>query len=74
VLVDLSSRQLDLLAVLQIWRDPFLDVSLTSIIVHDGAGGRGEVDALEQGCWSRGGELVVIPRLRRWDAVDLGPR
>jgi hypothetical protein len=29
-------------------------VSLTFIVIHGGAGGRGEVDALEQGGWSGG--------------------
>jgi hypothetical protein len=47
VLVDLSGRQLGLLAVLQIWRDLFLDVSLAFVVVHDGTGDRGEVVLLE---------------------------
>jgi hypothetical protein len=33
----------------------FLDVSLAFVIIRGGAGGRGEMDALEQGCWSGGG-------------------
>jgi hypothetical protein len=47
VLVDLSGRQVGLLTGLQIWRDLFLDVSLAFVVVHDGAGGRGEVVLLE---------------------------
>jgi hypothetical protein len=39
-----------------------------------GAGGQGEVGALERGCWSGGGGSIVIPRLQRWDAVVLDPR
>jgi hypothetical protein len=74
VLVDLLGRQLGLLAILLISRDLFLDVSLAFVIMYDGARGRGEVDALEQGCWSGGGGIVIIPRLRRWVAADLGPR
>jgi hypothetical protein len=61
VLVDLLDQQLGLLAVLQIWRDLFLDVSLAFVVIHDRAGGRGEVDALERGCWSGGGGSVVFP-------------
>jgi hypothetical protein len=49
VLVDPSYRQLDLLVVLQIWRDLFLGVSLAF------AGGRGEMVSLERECWSEGG-------------------
>jgi hypothetical protein len=74
VLVDLSDRQCGLLAVHQIWRELFLGVSLASIVSCGGAGGRGEVGALERGCWSGGGGSVVIPRLCWWDAVVLGPR
>jgi hypothetical protein len=73
VLVDPSDRQRGLLAVHQIWRDLFLDVSLVFVVIDGDAGGRGEVDALEQGCWSRGGGSVVISQLRWWDAVVLGP-
>jgi hypothetical protein len=61
VLVDLLDRQLGLLAVLQIWRDLFLDVSLAFVVIHDNAWGRDEVDALERGCWSNGGGSVVFP-------------
>jgi hypothetical protein len=50
VLVDLSDRQCGLLVVHQIWRDLFLDVSLTSVVSYGGAGGRDEVGALERGC------------------------
>jgi hypothetical protein len=35
-------------------------VLLVSVVAHDGAGGRGEVDPLEQGCWSGGDEYIVI--------------
>jgi hypothetical protein len=58
-----SEQQRDLLAVLQIWQDLFLDVSLVPVVIHGGAGGLGEVGALEHGCWSGGGGFVVIPRL-----------
>jgi hypothetical protein len=47
VLVDLLDRQLGLLAVLQIWQDLFLNVSLAFVVTHDNARGWGEVDALE---------------------------
>jgi hypothetical protein len=36
--VDPSDRQRGLLAVLQIWRDLFLDVSLVPVVIHGGAG------------------------------------
>jgi hypothetical protein len=49
-------------------------VSLAFIIIHGGARGQGKVDALVQGGWSGGGGSVVIPRLCRWNAADLGPR
>jgi hypothetical protein len=32
------------------------------------------VDAMERECWSGGGGSVVVPRLHRLDAVDLGSR
>jgi hypothetical protein len=60
VLVDPSDRQRDLLVVHQIWRDLFLDMSLVFVVIHGDVGGRGEVDALEQGCWSGGGGSVII--------------
>jgi hypothetical protein len=44
VVVDLSDRRLGLLSVLQIWQDPFLDVSLAFVVRW------GEVISLEQGC------------------------
>jgi hypothetical protein len=74
VLVDLSDRQRGLLAIYQIWRDLFLDMSLASVVFCGGAGGRGEVGALERGCWSGGGGSIVIPRLHRWNAVVLDRR
>jgi hypothetical protein len=49
-------------------------MSPTCVVIHSGAGGRGAVDALERRCWSEGGGSIVIPRLHRWDAVDLSPR
>jgi hypothetical protein len=73
VLVDPLDRQRGLLTVHQIWRDLFLDVSLVFVVIHGDAGGRDEVDALEQGCCSGGGGSVVISQLRRWDVVVLGP-
>jgi hypothetical protein len=33
-----------------------------------------EADALEQGCWSRGGESIIFTQLFWRDAMDLGPR
>jgi hypothetical protein len=42
-------------------------------LIYGGAGGKDEVDALEQGCWSSWW-VCRYPPLRRWDAVDLGPR
>jgi hypothetical protein len=36
-------------------------VSLVPVVIHDGVGGRGEVGALEHGCWSGGGGSIVIP-------------
>jgi hypothetical protein len=73
VLVDPLDRQRGLLAVLQIWQDLFVDVSLVHVVIHGGARGWGEVGALEHGCWSGGGGSIVIPRLRRWDTMALGP-
>jgi hypothetical protein len=73
VLVDPLDQKHGLLAVLQIWRDLFLDVSLVPVVIHSGARGQGEVGALEHGCWSGGGGSVVIPRLRRWYTMALGP-
>jgi hypothetical protein len=64
MLVDLAGRRLGLLVALQILRDLFLDMSLAFVVAHDGAGDRGEVDALKQGCWFGGSEFAVIPRLR----------
>jgi hypothetical protein len=29
---------------------------------------------LAQGCWSGGGGFVVLLQLRRWEAIDFGPR
>jgi hypothetical protein len=49
-----------------------MSVSPVFIIIYDDVGGRGEVDALEQGCWSEGGGFAVLPRLLRRDAMDLG--
>jgi hypothetical protein len=49
-------------------------VSLTSTVIYDDAGGRGEVGALERGCWFGGRGSVIVARLHRWDAVALGPR
>jgi hypothetical protein len=46
---------------------------MTFVFIHRGAEARGKVDALEQGSCPRGGGSVVIPRVREWDAVDLGP-
>jgi hypothetical protein len=74
VLVDPSDRQRGLLAIHKIWRDLFLNVSLASVVFCGDAGDRGEVGALERGCWSGGGGSVVIPQLHRWDAVVLSPR
>ena len=75
MLVGLSDQQLGLLVVPQIWRDPFLVVSLAFVVIRDDdAGGRGEVVLLEQGCWSGGGGSVVPLRHRRWEATYLGPR
>jgi hypothetical protein len=54
VLFGPSDHQLGLLAILQIWRDLFLGVSLAFIIICDDAGGRGKVVSLEQRCWSGG--------------------
>jgi hypothetical protein len=54
VLFGPSDRQLDLLAVLQIWQDLFLGMLLAY------AGGRGKVVLLERGCWSRGGGSAVL--------------
>jgi hypothetical protein len=54
VLFGPSDRRLGLFAVLQIWRDMFLGVSLAY------ADGRGKVVSLEQGCWSGGGGSVVL--------------
>jgi hypothetical protein len=49
-------------------------VLLAFVVICDGAGGLGEVILLERGCWYGGGGFVVLPRLRRWEATDLGPR
>jgi hypothetical protein len=68
VLFGPSDGQLSLLAILQIWRDTFLGLSLAY------AGGWGEVVSLERGCWSRGGGSAILPRLRRWEMMGLGPR
>jgi hypothetical protein len=43
-------------------------------VIHDGSGGRGKVDVLEQGCWPGSGGSVFFFRLRWWDAVDFAPR
>jgi hypothetical protein len=59
VLFDPSDRQLGLLAILQIWRDLFLGVSLAY------AGGWGKMISPERGCWSGGGGFAVLSRLRR---------
>ena len=55
MLIGPSDWQLGLLAVLQIWRDQFLGVSLALVVIRDGASGRGEVGS------SRASMLV-----RRW--------
>jgi hypothetical protein len=58
---------------LHIWRDLFLGVSLAFVVIHNGAGGRGEVDALEKECWSEGGGSIVIPDFvdgMRWILVQ----
>jgi hypothetical protein len=34
----------------------------------------GRVVSLERGCLSEGGESVVLPGLRRWETMGLGPR
>lgn len=44
------------------------------VVIYDGAGGRDEVVLLERRCWSGGVGYVVLLRLRRWEAADLGPR
>jgi hypothetical protein len=56
-----SNQQLGLLVVHYIWRDLFLDVSLAFIVIHGGARGQGEVDALKQGGWFGGGGFIDIP-------------
>jgi hypothetical protein len=73
-LMATRDRHLGPLVILQIWLDLFLDVSLTLLVIHDNIGGRGEVDALEQGCWCGGGGSIVSPGLHRWDAMALAPR
>jgi hypothetical protein len=46
--------------LLQIWQDLFLDVSVAFVVIRGDAGGRGEMDALEQGCWSGGGGSIAV--------------
>jgi hypothetical protein len=50
VLADFLDRRLGFLTILQIWRDQFLGVSLTFVVIHGGAGGWDEVDSPERGC------------------------
>jgi hypothetical protein len=45
----------------------FLDVSLGFVVIHGGVGGQGKVDALEQGCWYRGGGSIVIAEGKYYD-------
>jgi hypothetical protein len=64
---------LGLLVVLRIWRDQFLSVSLAFAVSYGGVRCQGEVEALERGfCSEGGGGYVILPRLCRWDAIDLG--
>jgi hypothetical protein len=44
------------------------------VVIHDGVGGQVEVVLLERGCCSGSGGFVVLLRLRRWEATDLGLR
>jgi hypothetical protein len=41
------------------WRR--INVSLVFVVIDGDAGGRGEVDALEQGCWSEVVDLSLFP-------------
>jgi hypothetical protein len=60
--------QLGLLAILQIWQDLFLGVSLAY------AGGRGEVVSLERGCWSKVVDPSFFLDFIDSETAGLGPR
>jgi hypothetical protein len=73
VLVGPSDRQRDLLTVLQIYRDLFLDVSLASVVFCGGAVGRGEVGALEEDVGPEVADLSLFPDFiagMRWFLVQ----
>jgi hypothetical protein len=70
VLIDLLDWELDFLAVLR-----SVSQRVAGVRPHPWQRrGRGEVDALERRCWSKGDGSAVISRLHRWNVVDLSSR